>query len=279
MALRSPDVTFSSMHLWSLPLGGSRRRLGSVEFLKDRQIPIISDLFGAAVAPGQVNPRARSIERIASVPPLDVCVMNPPFTRSVGGNLLFGSLPESERRFMQQELARLLRNPSVHASSTAGLGSVFTAVGDLHLKVGGRLALVLPRALLSGVAWRETRNLFLLKYQLEYLLVSHDPKRWNFSENTDLSEVLVVARKLDAAGTSPPVVNEKVTCLNLWRNPLTAVEALGIAHALTRGEAPDIEGGQGAQEVGLGDVKFGEAVSIPWARLRDQPWMLPCAFA
>ena len=32
--------------------------------------------------------------------------MNPPFTRSVGGNLLFGSLPPTERRKLQNELSR-----------------------------------------------------------------------------------------------------------------------------------------------------------------------------
>ena len=29
----------------------------------------------------------------ATLPQLDLAIMNPPFTRSVGGNLLFGSLP------------------------------------------------------------------------------------------------------------------------------------------------------------------------------------------
>jgi hypothetical protein len=279
LALRAPDVTFRLTHMWALPLGGQHHRLGSIEFLRDFQAPITADLFGASVTPGQVTAREDRQQQFARIPDLDVCVMNPPFTRSVGGNLLFGSLPTAERQPMQRELAKLLRIPRVHASGTAGLGSVFAATGDLHLKVGGRMALVLPKALLSGVAWQETRNLFRLKYQLEYLIVSHDPDRWNFSENTDLSEVLLIARKIDSTGATPPKVEENVTCINLWKNPTTAVEALGVAHAVMGGAPSGIEQGQGALEITLGDTKFGEAVAVPWVQLREKSWMGPCAYA
>lgn len=280
LALRSPDVTFRQMHLWTLPLGGRHHRLGSIEFLKDYSVPITTDLFGASMLAGQVTAGADVKQKYASLPDLDLCVMNPPFTRSVGGNLLFGSLPESERRPMQQELAKILRRPNrtIYANSTAGLASVFVALGDSNLKAGSRMALVLPKALLSGVAWQETRLLFRLRYHLEYLVASHDPSRWNFSDNTDLSEVLVVGRKLDTA--KPPENGaENVICLNLWKNPLTAVEALAIAHSVIRDGPPELERGQGALEVMLGDTKFGEAIVVPWASIREGLWILPCAFA
>ena len=278
LALRSPEVTFRLMHLWVVPLGGPHHRLGSIEFLRDFQIAITTDLFGASTSPSQVTSKGTLRRQEASLPDLDLCVMNPPFTRSVGGNLLFGSLPDKERRPMQAELAKLLKSPRVHASGTAGLGSVFVATGDLHLKSGGRMALVLPKALLSGVAWERTRHLFRLHYKLEYIVASHDPDRWNFSENTDLSEVLVIARKVDDPHKAPPSDGE-VICLNLWKNPTTVVEALSIAHSLNSATPPDIATGQGAHEVMLGDVKFGEAVAVPWADIRDASWMPPCAFA
>jgi hypothetical protein len=278
LALQSPEVTFKLMHLWVVPLGGVHHRLGSIEFLKDFQIAISTDLFGASMIPGQVSGKGDIRRKQASLPDLDLCVMNPPFTRSVGGNLLFGSLPEAERKPMQKELAKLLKNPRVHASATAGLGSVFVATGDLHLKPGGRMALVLPKALLSGVAWEETRHLFRIHYQLEYIIASHDPARWNFSENTDLSEVLVIGRMIDDPHKAPPSKGD-VICLNLWRNPTTIVEALAVAHDLSQATPTDISKGQGSHEVILGDKKFGEAITIPWVEVRDSSWMLPCAFA
>ncbi len=278
LALRFPEVTFRLMHLWVLPFGGNHHRLGSIEFLKDFNVSITMDLFGASVSPDQVSGKGPLRRQQALLPDLDLCVMNPPFTRSVGGNLLFGSLPEKERRPMQADLADLLKKPRVHASSTAGLGSVFVATGDLNLKAGGRMALVLPKALLSGVAWEKTRHLFRLRYMLEYIIASHDPERWNFSENTDLSEVLVIARKVDDPDKRASIEGE-VVCLNLWKNPTTIVEALGIAHSLENSHPSDIATGQGAHEVMLGDVKFGEAVVTPWADICDRSWMPPCAFA
>jgi hypothetical protein len=278
LALRSPEVTFRFMHLWVLPLGGVHHHLGSIEFLKDSTITVTRDLFGASISPGQVSSTGPVRQQQASLPDLDLCVMNPPFTRSTGDNLLFGSLPDKDRKPMQAELSKLLKKPRVYASATAGLGSVFVATGDLHLKAGGRMALVLPKALLSGVAWEQTRHLFRLRYQLEYIIASHDPERWNFSENTDLSEVLIIARKVDDPHAVAPPEGD-VVCLNLWKNPTTVVEALSVAHSLNNAYPPDISTGQGAHEVILGDKKFGEAVTIPWANIRDGSWMPPCAFA
>ena len=42
--------------------------------------------------------RGAAQEELATLPDLDLAIMNPPFTRSVGGNLLFGSLPAADRR-------------------------------------------------------------------------------------------------------------------------------------------------------------------------------------
>lgn len=286
LSLRAPDIPFLSMHLYSLPLGGPHDRLGSVEFLRERRerkVRISADLFGATVAADKVTGTGDVAETYAPLPDLDLCVMNPPFTRSVGGNLLFGSAPPPERARMQKELQKILRSPTVYASSTAGLGSVFVALGHSALRDGGRMALVLPKAVLSGVAWSETRFLLGLHYQLEYLIVSHEPGHWNFSENTDLSEALVVARKRH--GTEPADAGRAV-CVNLWRNPSTAFEALSLAQSLTTGYPPDLATGQGALSLQVGSTKFGEAVSVPWAdlrapwgELRGGLWMPPCAYA
>jgi hypothetical protein len=276
LALQAPDIAFQKMHLYSLPLGGPHHRLGSIEFLKSREMAMTLDLFGVSAAPGQVTGSGDVTQFGASLPDLDLCVMNPPFTRSVGGNLLFGSVPESERSKMQKDLAKLLKTANVSASSTAGLGSVFVAIGDRALKENGRIALVLPKALLSGVAWKPTRELINRRYLLEYLVVSQDPERWNFSENTSLSEVLVVAKKV---GESSVDSQGKVTCVNLWKNPATSFESLSIAQTLAEKEVPDIKDGQGALEIKIGELKVGEAVSIPWKELRDGSWILPCAFA
>jgi hypothetical protein len=177
---------------------------------------------------------------------------------------------------MQERLARILRQDHVLASTTAGLGSVFVAVADTAIKPRGRLALVLPKAVLSGVAWDKTRELLRQRYRLEYIVASHDPLQWNFSESTSLSEVLLVAVKLDPTRLEE---DEQVTAINLTRNPRNAFEALAIDAGL-RGRAPNLNDAQGALSVRIGDETYAEATSIPWQDLKDQAlWILPSAFA
>jgi hypothetical protein len=296
LALRAPEVPFRGMNLYSLPLGGSHHRLGSIEFITDGKLISHKPLFSSEdfqiekIKEGNINSDEK-IEgdkgeiREVNLPQLDLCVMNPPFTRSVGGNLLFGSAPDEERREMQKKLKKLIDGTAKYYSSiTAGLGSVFVATADPRIKVDGRIALVLPKALLSGVAWEKTRELFRHKYRVEYVVASHDPHRWNFSENTSLSEVLVVAKKIykDASPNNRDASKEEgsITAINLWHNPTTTFEALAIARALINEEASDIAKGQGALDITIGDRKVGEAVSLPWTEIKEQfLWILPNAFA
>jgi hypothetical protein len=277
LALRSPDVPFKKMNLFSLPLGGKTRSLGSLEFLGGNLMKIPLDLSGAftdTAAPQQVTGKAMQ-GQYTSLPDLDLCVMNPPFVRSVGGNLLFGSRPDDERAEMQARLKKLVKVSRVKANVTSGLGSVFVAVGDRHIKRGGRLALVLPKALLSGVSWAETRQLINQKYAIDYIIVSHDAEKWNFSDSTELSEALLVATKYD--NIRPPQ-DHKTTIVNLWRNPTTALEALSIAAQITQAEPPDLVLDRGVHSLQHGESKAGEVVTMPWGDVKED-WFLPCAFA
>jgi len=127
---------------------------------------------------------ARSNYTNAKVPKLDMCVMNPPFVSSRYGNRLFGSLPE-ERAALQKELSKQAKKLGV--SATAGLGALFVPLAEKHIKIGGRIAFVLPIALATGEAWGAIRRRIATGFHLEIVITSHDSERPNFSENTDLS--------------------------------------------------------------------------------------------
>ena len=226
LALLAPEIAFNRMNLYVMPLGldGGTPRLGSLDFIgKDAVRTQISldqsqaEIFRTDAGQTQTTS--------ATVPELDLCVMNPPFVRSVGGNLLFGSLPD-ERGAMQSELKKRVKN--LQANITAGLGAVFVALADASLKPGGRLAFVLPHALASGEAWGATRKLLADRYHLEIVVSSYDAERPNFSENTDLSELLFIARKKQTGMEAA----ETTTYINLWRNPTTIHEALDLAERL-----------------------------------------------
>lgn len=225
LAMLAPEVAFVRMNLYVMLLGiyGGEPRLGSLDFIGTDTVRTqfaLDDSQAETMRTGA----GRTQFVNAHVPTLDLCVMNPPFVRSVGGNLLFGSLP-NEREILQNELKRRVR--SLHASITAGLGAVFVALADQRLKDGGRLAFVLPHASSSGEAWAQTRKLIAGRYHLEMVISSYDAGRPNFSENTDLSELLFIARK--RSNNSGVRYTRYVSLL---RNPTSIYEALDLAERL-----------------------------------------------
>jgi hypothetical protein len=222
LALLAPEVAFRQMNLFVMPIGldHGKPRLGSLDFLDDNEIKTqftldnthLDTLRTGAGKSGYAN---------AKVPKLDLCVMNPPFVSSRYGNRLFGSLPE-DRPTLQRELSK--RAKKLDVSATAGLGALFVPLADKHTKIGGRIAFVLPVALATGEAWGAIRKFISERYHLEIVIASHDAERPNFSENTALSEVLFVARRL------PPKEKPGSTnYVNLWRNPRSIHEALDLS--------------------------------------------------
>jgi hypothetical protein len=228
LALLAPEVTFRKMNLYVMPMGLDRGfpRLGSLDFLDRSEIQTQMALDNTHLETYRTGV-TRSQAAIAELPKLDLCVMNPPFVRSVNSNLLFGSLPQ-ERAALQKELKE--RAKFLSTTVTAGLGAVFVALADKHLKPQGRLAFVLPHALASGEAWSQTRSLISANYELEYVITSHDPEHPNFSENTSMSELLFVAKK------TRPLEESYTTYINLWKNPATIYEAVAVADKVTSAE-------------------------------------------
>ena len=260
--------------MYVLPLGGKYNRLGSLDFLASHQMSF-DDMFGASTE--VISGKGKKETPNASLPMLDLIAINPPFTRSVGGNLLFGSVPEARRGEMQKRLKQLVTDKGIEANITAGLGSVFVALANRHLNGGGRIALVLPKAVLNGVAWGPTRSIFQKGYVVEHIFSSHDPERWNFSESTDLSEVMLIARKLKFKETDR---KSKTVYVNFYRNPTNIIEALSVSHQLRQITPGDLSENQGASRITLGSDVIAEVVSVPWDFLRTNgSFMWGTAFA
>ncbi len=261
LGMLAPDVTCRSMNLFVMPMGVKNRSLclGSLDFIDQKHVRTQISLDNTQMEIRQAGVRGEKFTS-AEIPEMDLCVMNPPFVRSVGDNLLFGSLPDDERAKLQTELKK--RSKDLPCSVTAGLGSVFLALADKYLRAGGRLAFILPAALATGEAWGASRRLLADHYHVEVVMVSHDSDRPNFSENTNLSELMFIARK--RGENEPP---GETLYVNLWNNPRTIYEALTVAAGI-RECSPDSAGT--VSVIGAGDRKFAEVVSLPAAQGDDQ---------
>jgi hypothetical protein len=264
LGMLAPNVTYRKMNLFVMPMGADGRtmRLGSLDFIGHKRVGTQLTLDDSQLEIKQTGVAAEHYTS-AEVPTMDLCVMNPPFVRSVGGNLLFGSLPDDERAKLQKELKK--RSKDLQASITAGLGSVFLAIADKHIRVGGRMAFILPVALATGEAWGVSRKLLADGYHVEVVLVSHDAERPNFSENTDLSEIMFIARKLKK--------NEQIaetTYVNLWHNPRTIYEAMDVAERVRECKPAKLAETGVASVQGAEGRKLAEVVSLPASSGEDQ---------
>ncbi len=237
LALHNHRATFSDSNLYTLRVGLIDRviHLGSLDYLDD-ELRLVGR--GFSTSPKKKGMVADREEVIKFVKHMDVVIMNPPFSRSAGKvNIKFGYEKKDIMQRMNKQLRKLGKRLGYDGIGQAGIGAYFIVFGNKSLKKGGRLALVIPRAFLSGVSWNKIRRGMLLKdYEIEYVVSNCDPgekklgiEPWNWSENTNLGEVLIVARKTDKS-----YEERFTTFINLWNKPKNEIESLKIVADSTK---------------------------------------------
>ena len=281
LAAMSPSVRFEQMQLHTLRLGRDSSKkiwLGSLDWLEAPEtqsfFSTTEEQIGAASGTGGIIQR----------PMTDLVISNPPFTRrgSDGGkeealSRVF-SLPEGDLE-SQQAIAKrtsaLLKGTS--ANQMAGHASFFTVLADRMVSPGGRIALVLPVTALFGESWREVRRMLSSKYEIEFVVSSHDPALLSMSYDTAIAEALLVARRL-REGEHP---SGRGRFVNLWRAPYQETDALALVRAvnaaasmpLLRSDGPPVGGnplvvgGEQWGEVLDGPVGEGSWTSARWRRV------------
>ena len=226
LALHSPSAVTSSANIYVLPDGVDKDgvALGSLSYLDDD-----ITLFGRSLTRPvlKASMKGKSTGANVDVRPFDVVMMNPPYSRSAKPNLTFGY--DDERAKMQSALGALGRKTGLTGVGRAGLGPYFLRLAASLLKPFGRIGLVLPRSMLSGVSWEKVRAEIQADFQIVYIVSNFDAvgsgralDGWNWSENTALGEVLIVAEK------TPPKNDAKVTYINIRKKPKNEIEGLMI---------------------------------------------------
>ena len=284
LALHNYRSSFSSCNIYTLPAGVERVNgqevvhLGSLDYLS-KQLAFKGWGFTAPVISKGMAGDKR--EQQIPVPKADVVIMNPPFSRSANPNVKFGYSQEKVKKKMNEELSKLTRQLGMEGIGQAGLGPYFILLADRLLKSNGRMGIVIPRGMLSGVSWSKIREKLMKGYEVEYIVSNHDPgdnaqgiEPWNWSENTDLAEVLIVARK------TKETRDTKVLYINLWNKPKNELESLWLSQQVLRLQKSL------SRTLAYGDWKslrlsgkeIGAIYYVPQQDLRDN-WLVPCLFA
>ena len=221
LGLLSPTTRFHNMKIGRAFLGvdtpSGNAYLGSLEFL-DQQ-PMMMEWPGAAQAVSQVD----SGERIDRAEPADLVIMNPPFTRD---SLRHDQFSRADERKIKAREKTLFSNKPVHLSSN---GNAFVVLADyIRNRDKGAIAAILPLVTATNASSRDIRQFLGRNYHVETIIVSQDPDRAYFSENTTIGELMMVCRaSSESISRKPPT-----RVVKLARNPSTPAEAISAAHAI-----------------------------------------------
>ena len=261
-------------------------RLGSLDFLNSapgeghaQAMPLFPEQGDASRRTGKGD----EMHAVNLPDSLDLIIANPPYTRAGGPrdddntlwNPLFGSvLSKEDAKRMHETLRKMLNGTP--ASLYAGLGSAFLVLADERLGAGGRLAFVLPATLTTGSRWQPLRRLLLDKYELHWVIASHDSRNRSktrnlpgrrfvsFSESTRIAEVLIIATKLQK-GMAPKGVTKFV---NLRHNVDDPISAMAVTRSLLAALPSDKP-----VEVLTGDKVWGELTPIKQSKIGTGPWI------
>ena len=253
-----PRTQFDRMHVNQTPFGvfddpdgGGKKvaRIGSLEFLHGE---------GMLLKPW---PSARNVGgeqwRREPPPPMDLVIMNPPFTRD---SLRHDQMGADAEALMKEREKQLMKDKEYRtAAPLSASANAFLILGEDMVKEDGTLAAVAPLAIATNPVALDTRCYLADTFHIDTVVSSHDPKRIFFSENTNIGEVLIIARRWNGTGEKP-----RTRFVNLARNPRTSYEASDLARALENDESGEFT----VQRVDAARVASGDWYAVnfyaPW---------------
>lgn len=150
----------------------------------------------------------------------DLAVGNSPFTRD---DKRYKNLADSDQDTTTNTLHKLaLKYPGMNVNN---LASPFTYLADYGIttKPHGRFAYIYPMVLATGISGLGERKFIANKFDIEYIIISHDPKAINFSFGTAINEMMIIAQRVSYA---------KPKAVKLHRNPRNHKEAAELVRGL-----------------------------------------------
>ena len=261
--------------------------LGSLELL-DAKTELVSlfDLgseaeFGSdsVVKIGGAGEEMESVPFVIDSGTDSLVIMNPPFTRAmsdwVEGNEgtwkqynALGNTREVQSGMERRE--KELGKASKCYNGYHALPSMFCGVADKMVKVGGRIALILPMTSVQGVSWEKFRVLLSKSYE-DILIIgitasTADDSSW--SADTSLVEVLIIAQK---AGRER--FENRGIFVSLHARPRNSMEASEVARSIRdvcKAGCRSVEDGPyGGTLITVGETVVGEMIS---ASITGRAW-------
>ena len=228
LGMLSPSTQFNKINIHRTLLGvhDGVAYVGSPELLQGqlrlRPWPSVSQQIDE-------SPNGNDANGAKAPPPMDLVVMNPPFTRD---SLRHDQFSQSDEAAIKRQEKDLLKDqPHRGAARLHSSGGMFTVLSEKMLKSeNGVIALVLPAVVPTAPGNQALREHLASRLHIDTIVSSHDPERINMSENTNIGEVLIIGRRWTGDEPKPPT-----RFVKLIENPATPIEALSTAAQIERG--------------------------------------------
>ena len=260
LGLLSPTTRFGNMNLHRMPFGEiggtSRAAAGSLELYAPGGLSPFVDWVDAR-SPRQIDTGAgKAPQRYDHS--ADLVIMNPPYTRNDKRHDQLGKAAEARVKKRESEI--LATSPVKLDKTSSGL--MFLVLGEHLCSRTGTLACVFPLSSATAPSARDVRRFLAERFDIEYLVVSHDPDREYFSENTAIAELLLVARrktKGDGAAGGRGRRPRRPAVVTLLENPSGAGEAAALA--------ADIASGRPNPRAAVDAMPAGSPAAGDWSRV------------
>ena len=219
LGLLSPTTQFQKLNIYLAAFGKTINahhsiRIGSLEIFDEDQSLAFHEW------PSSVSQFESGVSR-QKVDKADLVIMNPPFTRN---SLRHDQLGTKVEKQVKERERKIFAKAPVKVSFSSSGPAFLVLAEHLAKKKDATVALVLPLVASMNPSTQSVREFLAKEFHIETVVTAHDPKRIWFSENTGISEMLVVMRR---SGIGQPT-----RIINLARNPETVQEALQLSESI-----------------------------------------------
>ena len=257
--------------------------LGSIALLD-----LASTRFQAVLPPDEqatlgARGAGRSIDVAMSPASQSLVAMNPPFTRPTKHaprrsndhvdpkNPAFAAFgtTDAEQDAMKKRMDALRKNTISDGNS--GLGTTFAAIANNMVKAGGRIALILPTAAMTGGSyqadkgqansWQRFRNMLGEGYDQIVVVSIAQPRKKDsaFSADVDFADCMIIARRVPDGATT----DRQAHFVNLKAAPATKLEAQETARAIKSAIGAAVKPGDcHSIQIGEEDIGFVSLESV-----------------
>lgn len=283
LCLHNPKVLINRSNILKLPNGIDSKGntyLGSIS-LMDPHFVFIDDKLNDPIEINGIEQKVESyLPYKIKEEKFDVVIMNPPFSRSAKPNTKFGYSDSIIKEQMGKELNKIIERNELKGIGQAGLGAVFIALAKDMIRMNGRIGIVIPRAILTGVSWSKIRNILYEDFEIKYIVSNYDTgdkqngiEPWNWSEDTALGEVMIIAEK-----NCKSIEKKETIYVSLWNKPENEIDSICYVQQILGKDLNDYIDNGCYQVIASRDKEVGAFYKIKQEEIKNN-WLIPCLFS